>query len=79
MPSKLEIGSKFKLDEKITPKTAFARGASKVFVTKDGKTKILSKSSRSKYLTSRGKVWGYGIDHRTYEIDVSIDVKSKKK
>lgn len=69
----------FKIDEKITPKTAFARGASKVFVTKDGKTKILSKSSKSKCLTSRGKVWGYGVDERTGKIDVSIDIKSKSK
>ena len=69
----------FKIDEKITPKVAFARGATNVFVYKNGKRISKLKTPRGKHAVMKGNVWSFGYDPRTMEIDVDIDLPKYRK
>jgi hypothetical protein len=67
----------FKINEKITPKDAFSRGATNVFVYKNGKRVYKLKTPRGKHAMMKGNVWAYGYDLKTMEIDVDIDLPNK--
>lgn len=64
----------FKIDEKITPKVAFTRGATNVNVYQNGKRISKLITPRGKHAVMKGKVWSFGYDPRTMEIDVDIDL-----
>jgi hypothetical protein len=69
----------FKIDEKITPKVAFARGATNVSIYKNEKLISKLKTSCGKYAIMKGNVWSFGRDPRTMEIDVDIDLPKSRK
>jgi hypothetical protein len=68
----------FKIDEKITPKVAFSRGATNVYVYRNGKRISKLKTPRGKNAIMKGKVWSFGYDPRTMEIDVDIDLPKSR-
>lgn len=70
---------KFKLNEKISPKEALARGASYVTVYEQGEMVSVVKSARAKRANMKGTVWGYGYDVRSKKVDVSIDLPRKRR
>jgi hypothetical protein len=69
----------FKINEKITPVDAFKRGATNVFIYKNGKRVYKLTTPNGKHAVMKGTVWGYGYDHRTNEIEVDIDLPKNKR
>lgn len=69
----------FNIDEKITPVEAFKRGATNVFIYKNGKRISKLKTPRGKHASVKGNIWSFGYDPRTMEIDVDIDLPKSRK